>query len=290
MAGLEDWRAKEIDEALSCWRQGDVLLGTEFNFIHLADLSQPHSSASVLTAEQNDIKKQNMGITVVFDNVEGAVVLTQTCDIVRSCLKRPFMEVAPLVCLCPQLVEQIRRLWMPAFAYIPATAKSGLVADLDRVMTVEKSIVAEWTRTPGWVTDQEIRNFAQAISRKRSRFAFPDDFVRLAQSFLARIKGKHNRETDEARHLRALREIRVQAFPSWNHEIVKLNWWFIKDRDPDDCRPDWNNFVENWLERFDATGRFRTEYPIVCRLDNMTAQAYIESDRLDLDSLSVDRP
>ena len=57
MSDLEDSKAKAIDEALSCWRQGDVPLVTEFDFIHLADLSQPHSSASILTAEQNDTKK-----------------------------------------------------------------------------------------------------------------------------------------------------------------------------------------------------------------------------------------
>ena len=79
-----------------------------------------------------------------------------------------------------QWVEEIRRLKRPAFAYVPITAGDHLVADLDRTMTIEKALVAGWARTPGWETDDELRDFASALARKRSRFAFPDDFVAAA--------------------------------------------------------------------------------------------------------------
>lgn len=42
-------------------------------------------------------------------------------------------------------------------------------------MTVEKSIVAMWIRTPRYTHDADGRAFAQALARKRVRFAFPDE-------------------------------------------------------------------------------------------------------------------
>ena len=37
----------------------------------------------------------------------------------------------------------------------------------------------------------------------------------------------------------------------------------------------------------DEGGRFRLDAPIACRLEDMTARDYVDSDRLDLDRLSV---
>lgn len=54
-----------------------------------------------------------------------------------------------------------------------------------------------------------------------------------------------------------------------------------------DAPVDWSSFVDQWLALFDQTGRFRLESPIACRLDDMTARDYVESDHLDLDRLSV---
>ena len=68
-------------------------------------------------------------------------------------------------------------------------------------MTVEKAVVAGWTHTPGWETDDELRDFARALARKRSRFAFPDDFVVAARSLQAHLVDRHNRQTDEGAHL-----------------------------------------------------------------------------------------
>jgi len=70
------------------------------------------------------------------------VVLTQTCDIVSDCLERPFIEVAPLVRTNEQLVEEIRHLKRPAYAYILTVADSHLVANLDLTMTVENTLRA----------------------------------------------------------------------------------------------------------------------------------------------------
>ena len=283
----EDERA--IDEALRAWRQGDVSLDAGLEFLHLADLSRPHSPASRQVAEDmaNNGEALEAGAMPVLDEVRGMVMLSQTCDVVRGCRDRPFVEVAPLIEMSRQEVEAIRRLRRPAFAYVPATAEAHLVADLDRTMTVEKSLVARWTRKPGWKTDAELRDFALALARKRSRFAFPDDFVAAAQALQRRFVDKHDKETVEGAHLRALREIRVRAAPSWNEKQIRLGWWFVKDSDPENVDADWPSSMDQWLDLFDQTGRFRLDPPTTCRLEDMTARDYVESDRLDLDRLSI---
>ena len=280
--------ADTIDDELRHWRQGDVSLDAGLEFLHLADLSCPHSPASVEVVGVSGGETRMAGIATVAEEVEGVVVLTQTCDIVRSCQNRPFVEIAPLVRLDNATVEQVRRLKRPAFAYVSSMAAEGLVADLDRVMTVEKAVVANWRRTSGWDTDAENRAFARAITRKRSRFAFPDDFVLAADRFRRRMMEKHNRRTVEGSHLRALREIRVRAEPSWSDDAVGLTIWFIKDGDPEGENPDWPDLVDNWSRLFDETGRFRVNAAVACRLEDITARDYVESDVLDLDSLSVE--
>ena len=280
---------QETDHALQVWRQGDVSLNVGLEFVHFADLSRPHSPASDqaadgLVADGEDIEA---GATVVLDEVRGVVVLSQTCDVVRGCRARPFVEVAPLVEVSERWLEEIRRLKRPAFAYVPKVSHKHLVADLDRVMTVEKALVAGWNRIPGWESDAEVRDFALALARKRSRFAFPDDFVAASARLQVHLVDKHNKQTDEGAHLRALDEIRVRAAPSWNDGEVRLGWWFIKNADPEGVQVDWPTFLDQWLTHFDQTGRFRLDPPIACRLEGMTARDYVESDRLDLDRLSI---
>ena len=280
---------RTIDQVLQVWRQGDVSLDAGLEFLHLADLSRPHSPASAQVADAlaHDREAIEAGPLPVLDEVRGLVMLSQTCDVVRGCRERPFVEVAPLIEVPEPWVEEIRRLKRPAFAYVPTTVGECLVADLDRTMTVEKAVVAGWTRIPGWESDDDLRDFARALARKRARFAFPDDFVAAARNLQEHLTDKHNRQTDEGAHLRALREIRVRAAPSWDVREVQLSWWFIKDADPVGAPVDWPSFLDQWLALFDQTGRFRLDPPVSCRLEDMTARDYVESDHLDLDRLSV---
>ena len=288
---LADEDEKAIDEALRAWRQGDVCLDAGLEFLHLADMSRPHSPASLQIADASENAGEVLegGPTPVLDEVRGVVMLTQTCDVVRRCRERPFVEVSPLIRMGEQVVEAVRRLKRPAFAYVSVTAAGCLVADLDRTMTVEKALVAGWTRTPGWETDAELRDFAVALARKRSRFAFPDDFVSAVQPLQKHLVDKHDKKTGEGAHLRALREIRVHATPSWDGDSVRLSWWFIKDSDPVGVNVDWSGFVDRWLARFEQGGRYQLDSSIACRLEDMTARDYVESDRLELDRLSTSR-
>jgi hypothetical protein len=117
--------------------------------------------------------------------------------------------VAPLVEVPADVFEETQRRRRPGYAYVPALAERRLVADLDRVMTVEKSVAMSWRRTQGCRSDDEVRAFAEALARKRQRFAFPDDFTAATKALQGRLRGKHDKQTSEGQALRALPEIRV---------------------------------------------------------------------------------
>lgn len=270
--------AKRIDAALHEWRQGDLALEESW-FVHVGDGAAPLSEAAA---------EAQGGVQALTSEVLGLVVITQTCDVVRSCVTRPYIEVAPLTRVNEEDLHQVKRGRRPAHATLPALEQDLRVADLDRVMTVEKSIVASWKRTPGFTRDADGRAFAQALARKRVRFAFPDDFTSLARKLQGRLGDKHDKNTDEGRGLRTLREIRVCASPSWDAPAVEIFFWFIRDdEDATFEGKSWVDLLKDWLKLIPATGRFSSVEGQVSTLREMTAHDYVESDPLDLDHLST---
>ena len=262
--------------------------------MHLGDLTRPSTPAAeqmaaVLFAAREPIPVEP--IALADSGAQGLIILSQTCDIVRDCRDRPYIEVAPLVEVSTEQVEAARRLKLPTFAYIPALAERRLVAHLDRVMTVEKSLVARWSRTPGWEQDEEARAFSQTLARKRARFAFPDDFTKAVRKLGARLTDKHEKHTDEGAYLRALGQIRVRAAPSWEGETAELQWWFIKNCEPDGVKQiDWHTTITRWMDLFEPGSRFTVTAVISCMLEDMTARDYVESDALEFDHMSTSRP
>ena len=268
VAGLD-----AIDAITQEWRQGDFLLGTEWFVIR----GDPSTHSRVPDPGE-----------IIEEDVLGLVVVTQTCDIVRSCTTRPFVEVSPIVKVSNEALHDIRAGRRPGYAFIPALAGDALVADLERTMTVTKNLLASWTRVSGCETDDEIRAFSRCLQRKRGRFAFPDDFNAMATKLLKRLREKHDRQTKEGEALRRLREIRVTAYPSWDAQKVELFFWFIRSRD--DVCPEWHSHLNFWLTLLSPSGRFEVIDGQVASLDEMTAADYVGSDVLDLDHLSTGSP
>jgi hypothetical protein len=159
----------EIDSALSKWSQGDCTIGDDCWFVARFDPKRP------LKPSSQDVAAANAEADLAESAVSGFVVVTQTCDLVRSCADRAFLEISPLVEVDAEMLAEIKRLKRPNYAYITGVADLFLVADLDRVMTVEKAVVAKWERIKGCPSDADTRALAEALSRKRSRFAFPID-------------------------------------------------------------------------------------------------------------------
>ncbi len=272
----------EIDVALSKWSQGDCTIGDDHWFITRFD---PKRS---LTPDSKDVVESDANADLAESAVRGFVIVTQTCDLVRSCKDRPFVEISPLVEVDAEWLAEIKRLKRPNYSYIAGVADLFLVADLDRVMTIEKAVVATWERILGCQSDADIRSLGEALSRKRSRFAFPDDFNKLAQKLQKRMQDKHEKTSPEGSALRALLEIRVRAAPSWGDEKkIELFFWFIRAEE-DDLSQDmeWHKRLPEWLNLLSTSGRFTTVDGSVVKLEDMTAKDYVQSDRLDLDRLS----
>jgi len=273
---------RRVDEALRFWRQGDCTLGEHW-FVHRFAPALP------LTEEAKELvaDAENAGVDLAESEVLGLMIASQSCDVVRSCAERPFVEVCPLVQLDEAKLKEVEHGRRPSYAIVPAVRDRNLVADLDRVMTVEKAVVASWARTAGCETDQERRVFARALARKRARVAFPDDFTVLAKKLQSRLGDKHDKISDEGRGLRALREIRVRAAPSWNTHGVDVSFLFNRsDDDADFEGKSWASLLDSWLSLVPASGRFKTVSGVVITLDDLGAKDYVESDPLDLDHLT----
>jgi hypothetical protein len=198
-----------------------------------------------------------------------------------------FLEVAPLIEVSAAELAEIKKGWRPGHAYIPATAKQRMVADLDRVMTVEKGSVATWQRGDGCHSDQEGRDFAAALARKRARPAFPDQFGQMTKKLRDKVRNAHDKQTAEGTMLRTLREIRVRAAPSWNASKIDLTIYFIKsDRSDPATAAEWNAQVIQWLSLVSLIPPFDSLVPMVGTLDDLLARDIVESDSFDLDHLS----
>ncbi len=155
-------------------------------------------------------------------------------------------------------------------------------------MTAEKAVVADWNRVVGTHDDGDARSLRIALTRNRGRVAFPDDFVRLASGLTRRMSSKHDAHSDEGHALRALREIRVRAEPSWHAAEVGLLFLFVRDDTAQTfAGQTWDKYLGLWLQRVRPDGRFRPIDGVVQTLDDLTAREYVESDPLDLDHLST---
>jgi hypothetical protein len=283
-----------IDERLKIWRQGDAVLGDQIPFVHLAHYAQPITSESEQAAQADQGSDDPLGTVVT--NVAGVAIVTQSCDIVRSCRDRPFVRVATLQKVETQFLELVKKGRRARYAFIPGVADQNLVVDLDTVCTLEKSIIATIDpphRIVGCRSDQEARDLASALSRNIGRFAFPDDFSTAMSAVQDRILKKHGRNTtdqkgnptNEGAFLAALREIRVTCAPTWTATSTVLVFYFIFD-DRLDIPPDANTIAEALLKRFKPTGAF-TDFDFrVVALSEISAATYVSTEPLDLDHLS----
>ena len=276
---IDEAHRVRVDDALRSWRQGDCVLGDQAFLFRLNPVAPISEAAAIAAVDGADAAEAQ---------VHGFAIVTQTCDIVRACGSRPFVQVCPLVEVDADRLAEVRRGRRPNYAFLPGTAPHRLVADLDRVMTVEKAVVVDWNRVVGAPRDEDLRGFRLALTRNRGRVAFPDDFVQLASKLTRRMSSKHDAQSEEGRALRALREIRVRAEPSWHAPEVGLLFLFVRDDTAQTfAGQTWDNYLSLWLQRVRPDGRFTSIEGVVQTLDDLTGREYVESDPLDLDHLST---
>lgn len=143
---------------------------------------------------------------------EPRVLISQTCDIVLD--KRPTLTFASVVSLDGDELALARKRDNPRYVALPAINDTSF-ADLAFITTIAKSDTAiDLTPESGidLLDDRARRDFALAVGRWFSRFAFPDEVVPWLRPVLAVIRQKHDRpDSPIGKLLNAVVEFRVEA-------------------------------------------------------------------------------
>jgi hypothetical protein len=275
-----------INAAMKIWRQGDFFLAEDLFFIHLANLACPLTNEATELAAERTKSSESLEIEGVASAVIGYVVITQACDIARDCRTRSYIELCPLVPVPEPVLNEIRLLRRPAFALVPGSVPDKLVADLDRVITVEKAFMSHFEPTPGCRNDSERRAFADALARHKIRPAFPDDFNICMEPVRNHLKKIHRSTDAEGCLIQSMGEIRVTASPNWEADKISIHLWFILLPHVESPPADPSSYIEKWIALFGQSDRYSLE-AVICRLQDMKASDYVGGERLDLDNLSV---
>jgi transcriptional regulator with XRE-family HTH domain len=188
----------------------------------------------------------------------------------------------------PTVLLDARHDAAPSRGRLPVPGVGGdAFADLDVIVTVEKSLLVRGDRTAGLPTETDQRRFGRGVGRVYSRFAFPDDLSLALAKLVERVRAKHDRDTDEGRALVALEEIRVTGTPSWSVDEVDVFLTFAPATRAEALavlsEEDWDGVVDGWLRRADARGVVRSVDGAMVPLDELSAREYVDSDPLDIE-------
>lgn len=262
------------------WRQGDCVVG-EQDFVYRILPTQP------LCRESHQAVEEDPSAEFVVHPVDGLMVVSQSCDIVRPPEARPFAEVAPLITLAEEDFREVLLGARPRYVTVPGLHTSRLVADLDRVQTVEKTLLGAWSRHQGCFSDSDRRLLGKQLARKRFRAALPDKFTPWFKPLRNRFSRLAGSSSADAMVFQELCEIRIQASPSWDAPRVDVFIWFVlKDGAP---VLDRSAVLEGWLAKLPPTDPFVACQGRIVRYEDMTGLEYIDSDPLDLDHMSPDQ-
>ncbi len=275
---LDEELAERIDAGVRSWWQGDIANADWFRVFGNRDCP--------LTA--GELCSANTPRPCLVQSTRGLVLLTQTCDIRKTCQKRPYVTVSPLVHLEGANAAMARKGRIPSFVPVPAAGTQAF-ADIDRVMTVEKTFLLGWDRLPGCRDDQERRAFGRRVARVHQRFAFPDDLHSALSELVKRITRRFGKNDIEEKALEAIEEIRVTADPHWDSTEINVFLTFaLADgvTASEITAEQWAELVERWLKLCKPYEVIKSVDGAVLPLDEITAREYLDSDRLELDYLS----
>jgi hypothetical protein len=161
--------------------------------------------------------------------VREVVVLTQTCDIVRPPDQRPYLQVAALVRVSDaNKAKRYAEGETPQYVAVPE-AGPDVFADLDRIITLKKRLIADCPHHTGVAADpEEVRRFGQAVARKFGRYPFPNYFIRSVEPLRSRVLRRWDKpDSPEGKVLADLVQIRVQPVPVEPSSEADLTLVFI---------------------------------------------------------------
>lgn len=156
---------------------------------------------------------------------EGAVVVSQTCDLLR----RDNLEVvvARAVELDPVTAKEARQGRRPRYVNLPGIGQESF-ADLELIGTVSKSHPALRRARCGLTTDHQSRVFGQAVGRRFSRFPFPDEVVPWLEPLQRLAQNKAGKELSaEGWAFDHIVEIRVESSNGWKEPPYSVSLAFL---------------------------------------------------------------
>ncbi|CAN7606497.1 hypothetical protein LJR245_004521 [Rhizobium leguminosarum] len=224
-------------------------------------------------------------------DVPGFVVISQTCDIVNFGPGKEHVVVCPLREVTESFLKEIQSGRTPVAAKLQHPPKANLVIDLNRMMTVPKSVLSTLKREVGFSDDAERNRFGEALARKHGRFAFPDDFNdEVLGAIRSKMQKWHDRDSDNGKALRSIASIRATAAPDWDAKVVEVGFRAILH--PQDRRLVSNEKINDVLKSlFDGVlwpAKYNRASPlfIMQTLADLSAQDYVDSMPIDWDYLS----
>lgn len=208
------------------------------------------------------------GTPRVYDAPLGAVILSQTCDVVQP--NRLAAQLAPRVRLTDTPAAEARAGRRPRYLHLPALGDEAF-ADLEVVATVAKAVVADQPHQAGATTDDDVRRLARAVARKFGRFPFPDDGTPWLTPLEDVLKSKAAKPASpEGQALEEVVQFRVEASGGWLMPPYDLTLVVIVTPGtlptfPDDEPPELPAALDGWL-RDDQGGLARSSAQIASRL------------------------
>jgi len=218
---VESSLVARVDEAMRQVQQGYVV---KLNLLAwLADRDQP------LTKQSSTEGGEGAGLTKAKPEHEFMAVVTQTCDIFKSCAASgaddeawPFIQLCPVIKLAGAVQGEAAGGHTPRFAPLPALG-DVYFADLNQCITVEKAILLGLEEPVDGCGDDAARLlFADVVARNRGRFAFPDGMSHIMSPLRRRFREKAPRDSPEGRRIRDILEVRVHRSPTTKWTDVPL--------------------------------------------------------------------
>jgi len=254
--------------ALRSYRQGDVLPELRsLAVLRVEDDGQPGFFARLfdrvpgVRAARTFVRRASSLRPGSFRWVEertpdGAVLISQTCDVVQSHQERPTVQAAKLIQLKGTMAQEAADGRRPRFVTVPNEGTSWF-ADLEVIGTIDKLALVRLSHHGGVVGDDQVRSFAGAVGRRFSRFPFPDEVTEQTNALVKEVQGKYRKEKSPlGQVLQQVLQLRLEARPGWDAPDAVVTLFVICDLrvlPTFDNPPDAPADLAQWLQ-LDAAG------------------------------------
>lgn len=182
------------------------------------------------------------------------VVLTQTCDLIRS--DREWVAVAPVIEVKSDTMGNVRRGQMPTMVELPHVNEMA-VGDLCLVGSMSKRRFATLplVHRP---TEEQASRISHAIGRKFSRPALPDDVSATLKPMRERVISKDSKDSPEGRVINnRVERIRIKVDIDAETGTREVTVVLLVDRYVEGDQRAWTELVMNLKSEDDPKARLQ---------------------------------